>query len=257
MLCAAALISVQDYAPGASVAPALGASRSAAHLVRMSAAEGNPMSFAEDIGIPCEGDCEAVYSKLPASVKPGVVTGQALVDLLDYAKARRPDHRTRHLRLLAARASLACHTAYLPHSPRAGGGLRYPCGQLHLLLLDQRLPRGCAQERRTDHDPGAFTAPRAHARRMQCSPAAPPLQQHTGQGCVVLWHVQCGRAVPTCAGSPCSSRRAALSSTPVSSAGKRLAPCATRSPRSLARPSSLSLAPLAAEPRTHSLAPTR
>ena len=28
----------------------------------------------------------APSTKLPASVKPGVVTGQALVDLLDYAK---------------------------------------------------------------------------------------------------------------------------------------------------------------------------
>lgn len=88
MLCATALFSVQGYTPSASVAPPLGASRSATQLLRMS--EGDAKSFSEDIGIPCEGDCEAVYSKLPASVKPGVVTGQALVDLLDYAKARRP-----------------------------------------------------------------------------------------------------------------------------------------------------------------------
>jgi len=41
----------------------------------------------DDMGIPCEGDCEATYARLPDSVKPGVVTGQALVDLLEYAKA--------------------------------------------------------------------------------------------------------------------------------------------------------------------------
>ena len=42
---------------------------------------------ADDMGIPCEGDCAITYSKLPDSVKPGVVTGQALQDLLDYAKS--------------------------------------------------------------------------------------------------------------------------------------------------------------------------
>merc|ERR1719183_1423588 len=41
------------------------------------------------MGIPCEGDCDiAAYPKLPASVQPGVVTGQALVDLFDDAKAK-------------------------------------------------------------------------------------------------------------------------------------------------------------------------
>lgn len=95
MLSAVALISVQGYAPSASMAPAVGASRSAARSMHMSADAGTG-TFSEDLGIPCEGDCEAVYSKLPASVKPGVVTGQALVDLLDYAKARRPDQPTHH-----------------------------------------------------------------------------------------------------------------------------------------------------------------
>ena len=96
MLSAVALISVQGYAPSASVAPAVGASRSAARFMRMGAPEAGTGTFSEDLGIPCEGDCEAVYSKLPASVKPGVVTGQALVDLLDYAKARRPEQPSHH-----------------------------------------------------------------------------------------------------------------------------------------------------------------
>ena len=82
MLYAFALISVQGYAPSVSVAPAAGASRSAARLTRMASE-----TFSEELGMNCEGDCEAVYSKLPPSVKPGVVTGQALVDLLDYAKS--------------------------------------------------------------------------------------------------------------------------------------------------------------------------
>lgn len=32
---------------------------------------------------------EKTFTKMPASVKPGVVTGQALVDLLNYAKEKR------------------------------------------------------------------------------------------------------------------------------------------------------------------------
>ena len=46
------------------------------------------MNVAEDLGIPCEGECELPsYPNMPPSVHPGVVTGQALVDLLDHAKA--------------------------------------------------------------------------------------------------------------------------------------------------------------------------
>ena len=66
----------QSYAPGASVAVPPNSARAAVR-----------MNTADELGISCEGDCEAVYSKLPESVQPGVVTGQALVDLLDYAKA--------------------------------------------------------------------------------------------------------------------------------------------------------------------------
>jgi len=42
---------------------------------------------ADEIGLPCVGDCAlASYPNLPESVHPGVVTGQALVDLLNHAK---------------------------------------------------------------------------------------------------------------------------------------------------------------------------
>jgi len=41
------------------------------------------------MGIPCVGECAlAAYPNMPESVHPGVVTGQALVDLLDDAKAK-------------------------------------------------------------------------------------------------------------------------------------------------------------------------
>lgn len=42
---------------------------------------------AEEMGIPCEDECAlGTFPNLPDSVHPGVVTGQAMVDLLDHAK---------------------------------------------------------------------------------------------------------------------------------------------------------------------------
>jgi len=44
-------------------------------------------TMAADYGIPCADDCAVErYPSLPASVTPGVVTGQALLDLLGHAK---------------------------------------------------------------------------------------------------------------------------------------------------------------------------
>ena len=46
------------------------------------------MSVSDDLGIPCEGDCDlTTYPKMPATVHPGVVTGKAMIDLLNHAKA--------------------------------------------------------------------------------------------------------------------------------------------------------------------------
>merc|ERR1719164_1308 len=43
----------------------------------------------EELGIPCEGECALPsYPKMPQSVHPGVVTGQALTDLLEDAKTK-------------------------------------------------------------------------------------------------------------------------------------------------------------------------
>lgn len=44
-------------------------------------------SMADELAIPCEDDCAVVsYPNLPASVHPGVNTGQAMIDLLNHAK---------------------------------------------------------------------------------------------------------------------------------------------------------------------------
>merc|ERR1719331_2811890 len=43
----------------------------------------------DEMGIPCIGECALnAYPNMPGSVHPGVVTGDALVDLLDDAKAK-------------------------------------------------------------------------------------------------------------------------------------------------------------------------
>jgi fructose-bisphosphate aldolase, class II len=42
---------------------------------------------AENLGIPCEDECAIEkYPNLPASIHPGVLTGQAQLDLLKHAK---------------------------------------------------------------------------------------------------------------------------------------------------------------------------
>jgi len=43
--------------------------------------------ISEELGIPCEEECAIdKYPKLPDTVHPGVVTGQAMIDLLNHAK---------------------------------------------------------------------------------------------------------------------------------------------------------------------------
>lgn len=40
-----------------------------------------------ELGIPCEGECALEkFPKLPASIYPGVLSGQAQMDLLNHAK---------------------------------------------------------------------------------------------------------------------------------------------------------------------------
>jgi hypothetical protein len=45
-------------------------------------------SMSDELDIPCDDDCAVdSYPDLPESVHPGVLSGQAMVDLLDHAKA--------------------------------------------------------------------------------------------------------------------------------------------------------------------------
>jgi fructose-bisphosphate aldolase class II len=44
-------------------------------------------NMADDVGIPCEEECAITsYPNMPESVHPGVLTGQAMMDLLNHAK---------------------------------------------------------------------------------------------------------------------------------------------------------------------------
>lgn len=43
--------------------------------------------MSDDVGIPCEGECALEsFPNLPASVHPGVLSGQPMMDLLQHAK---------------------------------------------------------------------------------------------------------------------------------------------------------------------------
>ena len=55
--------------------------------VRDDATTSLQMSISEELDLPCENDCAIdKYPKLPESVHPGVLSGQAMVDLLNHAK---------------------------------------------------------------------------------------------------------------------------------------------------------------------------
>lgn len=43
--------------------------------------------MADDVGIPCEDECAlSSFPNLPESIHPGVLSGQAMMDLLNHAK---------------------------------------------------------------------------------------------------------------------------------------------------------------------------
>jgi fructose-bisphosphate aldolase class II len=43
--------------------------------------------MSDELGVPCEEDCAIEkYPNLPESIHPGVLSGQAMMDLLNHAK---------------------------------------------------------------------------------------------------------------------------------------------------------------------------
>ena len=71
-----------------------------------------------ELGIPCEDECTLQsYPNLPESVHPGVLSGQAMVDLLQDAKKKGKENQ------YAARCNLSIHSqsccvAFLERRPR-------------------------------------------------------------------------------------------------------------------------------------------
>lgn len=54
---------------------------------RMGAAVTPLKKMSDDVGIPCEEECALEsFPNLPESVHPGVLSGQAMMDLLNHAK---------------------------------------------------------------------------------------------------------------------------------------------------------------------------
>lgn len=74
--------------------------------------------IADELDIPCEDECALdSYPDMPPSVHPGVVTGQAMLDLLDHAKENGESNiynKTCHLlfRLNARKRSGDCGIKY-------------------------------------------------------------------------------------------------------------------------------------------------
>lgn len=65
-----------------------------AHKSSSSVSSSSLRSVSEEFGIPCVEDCAIEkYPNLPESVHPGVLSGQALMDLLADAKAKGTDQR--------------------------------------------------------------------------------------------------------------------------------------------------------------------
>eukprot|EP00966_Prymnesium_polylepis_P229046 5300678-Prymnesium_polylepis.1 len=111
------------------------------------------------------------YPNLPASVKPGVLTGTAVSDLLEDAKKRGCAHdiyaqdaerRPRKLaRWKATRRrtrAVTCRTTPLDVRKRVArrrtcSQLRHPGGQLRHFVERERVPRGGGERERAHHDP--------------------------------------------------------------------------------------------------------
>ena len=76
-------ITANAFAP-TNVAPIAFQGRTASDVTSETALS---MSMSEELGIPCEDECaNPSYPNLPDSVHPGVLSGQAQVDLLNHAK---------------------------------------------------------------------------------------------------------------------------------------------------------------------------
>ena len=82
ILLVAAGVAAAAFVPSPAPVRTGAASRRAARELRMGTA-------ADEMGMPCVGECAlASYPNLPPTVHPGVVTGQALTDLLADAKEK-------------------------------------------------------------------------------------------------------------------------------------------------------------------------
>jgi hypothetical protein len=76
-------------APPSTTAATQAASASALFSTKQVQTKRREGGVADELGIPCEGECEiSRYPNLPDSVHPGVLSGQALIDLLQDAKTK-------------------------------------------------------------------------------------------------------------------------------------------------------------------------
>ena len=122
----------------------------------------------EEMGIPCEDECALPsYPNMPASVHPGVVTGQALKDLLQHAQVT----HSRAARL----TNTATAGAPPPHQPPATATAAFTTGTGTASWPAQRRPSWPASVR-------ASTSAALPRQRHRGSPAlaGPPINPTTG-----------------------------------------------------------------------------
>lgn len=98
--------------------------------------------MSDEIGIPCEDECALEsFPNLPASVHPGVLSGQAMMDLLNHAKENGtydilersfsiPARPKDHGEVLPTNSSSSCSASSVVRLDLSLHRLRHPCRQL-------------------------------------------------------------------------------------------------------------------------------
>jgi hypothetical protein len=111
--------------------------------------------IADELAIPCEEECALEsFPNLPPSVHPGVVTGQAMVDLLNHAKENGKS-TGRQVGIWRWRRRLCCVHHHSSHFPiiiyTRANRIRYPRSKLRVVIWNKCMSRGCTQKRRPHH----------------------------------------------------------------------------------------------------------
>ena len=88
-LCASLTMAVATIAIASKNVRAFSVALNKAFVPVKSSLNSNVGGMSDELGIPCEEECALeAYPNLPATVHPGVLSGQAMLDLLEDAKTK-------------------------------------------------------------------------------------------------------------------------------------------------------------------------